>query len=1133
MGCSACGAENRPGARFCNGCGAALAATCASCGQGNPPGSRFCDSCGQTLTAQISTVEPTPVPASPQSYTPRHLAQKILAGREALQGERKQITVLFADVVGSTELIRDRDPEEAQRLLDGAVQQMMTAVHRYEGTVSRLQGDGLMAMFGAPVAHEDHAVRACYAALAMLEGVREYADEVRQAHGVAIQIRVGLNSGEVIVRLISDDLHMDYTAMGPTVHLAARMEGLAKPGAVLLNASTLTLADGLIEVRPLGAAPVKGLEQPVDVYELIGAGVARTRLQASAARGLTPFVGRQEERATIDRALARAQAGHGQVVALVAEAGVGKSRLVWEAAHSDHASGFRMLQTGAVSYGQTTAWLPISDLLRTYFHIESRDDHAAMRAKVIGGMQALDPALAPDLPPLLALHDLPAEDDAWTALDPPRRRAATLDAVRRLVLRESQKQPLLLVFEDLHWIDAETQALLDGLVEALPTARVLLLVNYRPEYTHAWGNKSYYTQVRIDPLGQASAEQMLDGLLGHDPTVPPLIEILISRTEGNPFFLEESVRTLAETGALVGERESYRLTHPVENIHIPATVQAVLAARIDRLPPEEKRLLQTASVIGKDVPFALLDAVSDVPDGDLRANLSRLQSAELLHAVSLYPEPEYTFKHALTQEVAYGSLLQERRKVLHGRVVDSIERAYAGRREEHVERLAHHAVRAERWGQAVAYCRQAGSKAQARSAAREAASWFEQGLAALRRLGDSREIIEQAIDLRIDLRNALVPLGEELARGMRYLREAEALAEQLGDTYRLGRVSVAMPGYFMLTGDLPQAVSCAERAWRLGVELADRPLQIGAIHALGQAYIRQGDYRRARDHEHQMLQLLAHDGGPGREYLGTSMPLVPAGLAYLTWSLAELGEFTDGLRHGEEAVRIAEGVGNVFSLIHAIFGLGLVNLRRGEIGKATVTLERGLDICRSANLQTAGFHGVASFLGETYVLAARPDDAIPLLQRVTEQSLGLGIVADFFLAAVPLGNAYMITERHEDALRVAAQAADLSRKHDFRANLAWALRLLGMIQADQTHGDETEAQAFFLEGLALARDLGMRPLQAHCHFGLGKLYRQVGRLEEARSELSMAVAMLREMGMAFWLPEAEAELAKTDTPEPV
>ena len=1122
MRCTACGHDNRETAAFCESCGGRLAVVCARCSNELRAGARFCDGCGQAVAAPV---EPSHTPA-PHAHTPRHLAQKILAGRDALAGERKQVTVLFADIVGSTELIRDRDPEEAQALLDGAITRMMAAVHRYEGTVSRLTGDGLMAMFGAPVAHEDHAVRACYAALALRDGMRAYAEEALREHGVAIRARVGLNSGEVVVRVISDDLHMDYTALGQTVHLAARMEQAAAPGGILTTADTLRLVEGYVEARSLGPVPVKGLDEPVEAFEVLGAGTARTRLEASAARGLTRFVGRSVEVAAIEAALARARDGHGHVVALVGEPGVGKSRIVREVARSERLDGWSVLEADALSHGTSTPYLPVIDLVEAICGIAGDDDAGARREKVRGALHARGLPEAMSLPAILSVLDVRDDGAAWEALDPPRRRQRTLDTLKHLLLAEARRRPLLLIVEDLHWVDEQTQALLDGLADGLASARLVLLVTYRPEYQHGWGGKTYYTQLSVEPLPGEGAADLLDALLGGDPSLAALKRLLIERTGGNPFFLEESVRALIETGALVGERRGHRLVADLPAIRIPATVQAVLAARIDRLAPEDKRLLQTAAVVGTTVPPGLLREVDGAPEADLLGGLARLQASEFLYEVGAFPEPAYTFKHALTQEVAYGSLLLERRRALHGQVVDSIERAYAGRREEHVERLAHHAVRAERWEKAVAYCRQAGSKAQERSAAREAASWFEQGLSALHQLGDSREVIEQAIDLRVDVRNALVPLGEELARGMGYLREAEALAQQLGDTYRLGRVSVAMPGYFTLTGDLPQAVSCAERAWRLGVELADRPLQIGAIHALGQTYIRQGDYPRARDHENQMLRLLAQDGGRGREYLGTSMPLVPAGLAYLTWSLAELGEFTEGLRHGEEAIRIAEDVGNVFGLIHAIFGLGLVNLRRGEAGKATVTLERGLDICRSANLQTAGFHGVASFLGETYALAGRPEDAIPLLQRVTEQSLGLGMVADFCLAAVPLGNAYMITERHDDALRVAAQAADLSRKHDFRASHAWALRLLGMIHADPAHGDEMEAQGFFLEGLALAQELGMRPLQAHCRLGLGKLYRRVGRLEEARAELATAIGMLREMGMVHWLPEAEAALSQ-------
>ena len=949
MRCSACDTETRPGARFCNGCGAALAATCALCGQGNPPGSRFCDACGQPLTAALRTVEPASVPAStsPWTYTPRHLADKILAGRDALQGERKQITVLFADVVGSTELIRDRDPEAAQRLLDGAVQRMMTAVHRYEGTVSRLQGDGLMAMFGAPVAHEDHAVRACYAALAMLEGVRDYAEAARTSHGAAIQIRVGLNSGEVIVRLISDDLHMDYTAMGQTVHLASRMEGLANAGTVLLSPSTLALAEGFVDVKPLGPTTVKGLEQPVDVYELIGAGMARTRLQASAARGLTRFVGRQEERAAIDRALTRAQTGQGQVVALVAEAGVGKSRLVWETTRSDHAGGFRVLQTGAVSYGQATAWLPVSDLLRQYFQIESRDDHAAMREKVAAAVHALDPALAPDLPALLALLDLPVDPSAssgqaaWAALDPRQRRVATLDALRRLLLRESQRQPLLLVFEDLHWIDAETQALLDGLVEALPTARILLLANYRPEYAHGWGNKSYYTQLRVDPLGQASADEMLDGLLGHDPTVLPLKELLISRTEGNPFFLEESVRTLVETGALLGEHGAYRLMHPVEEIRVPATVQAVLAARIDRLPPEEKQLLQVAAVLGKDVPFMLLEAISDTPDAELRGALSRLQAAELLYPVSLFPSHELTFKHALTHDVAYGSLLQERRRALHTRIVRAIERKYSERLDEQVEQLAHHALAAEDWTGALRYCDQAGDKAITRAAYREAGLYFERALGAFEHLDDKDRTLAEAIDLRLKLRNVAYALGDWRA-GLAHLVEAEQLAEAIGDRRRLAAISISLGSSLQNLGQTEPAFQAVQRALTIALDLGDVGLRIAATYMLAANRIFAGAYRESAALHLGNLAAVSGDlrfqtfGQPG-------LPAVTV-RSNRASSLTELGEFDDAMAMADEAVQIAEEANHQYSLTSAYCEAGYPYLMRGDLVTAIRYLERGVQL---------------------------------------------------------------------------------------------------------------------------------------------------------------------------------------------
>ena len=629
------------------------------------------DDAGPVLAGTAAPVGP-PAQAS-LTYTPPYLAEKILTSRSALEGERKQVTVLFADLKGSMELLADRDPEEARHLLDPVLERMMAAVHRYEGTVNQVMGDGIMALFGAPLAHDDHAVRACYAALRMQEAVQQYATEVQRTHGVPLHIRVGLHAGEVVVRSIGNDLRMDYTAVGQTTHLAARMEQMAMPGAILITPAVLGLVEGFMQVKALGAMSVRGLRDPMEVYEVTGAGMVRSRLQAAAARGLTRFVGRQSELAALQQALAQASAAHGQVVALVGEAGVGKSRLVYEVVHSHRTQGWRVLESAAVSYGKATPYFPVMDMLKRYSHVDEHDDTRTIRAKVTGQVLTLDETLHETIPPLLSLLDALPEDSPFLQLDPPQRRQRTLDAIKRVFLRESQNQPLLLVCEDLHWIDSETQALLDRLVESLPTTRMLLLVNYRPEYQHSWGGKTSYTQVRLDPLPPAGADALLQALLGADVGLTPLMQLLIARTEGNPFFLEESVRTLVETGLLVGVPGAYRLAQPLASLQMPATVQAVLAARIDRLPPETKRLLQTAAVIGTEVSLPLLTAIAALSDTELHRSLAHLQSAEFLHETRLFPEMEYTFKHALTHEVAYGSLLLERRRVLHAHIVETLE----------------------------------------------------------------------------------------------------------------------------------------------------------------------------------------------------------------------------------------------------------------------------------------------------------------------------------------------------------------------------------------------------------------------------------------------------------------------------
>src|SRR5262244_516475 len=982
MKCSRCQHENRAGAKFCEECAAPLARTCGHCGGQLSQAAKFCPECAHPTG--VASTPPTPRIASPESYTPKHLVERILNSKAAIEGERKQITVLFADLKGSMELLADRDPEEARKLLDPVLERMMEAVHCYEGTVNQVMGDGIMALFGAPVAHEDHAVRACYAALRMQESVAQYAEGIQRAGGTPVQIRVGLNSGEVVVRAIGNDLHMDYTAVGQTTHLAARMEQMAKPGSALVTGDTLRLAEGHVEVKPLGAVPVKGLETPIPVYELTGSVPTRSRFQASTARGLTRFVGRDRELQQLAQALERAAAGHGQAVAVVGEAGLGKSRLVWEFSRSHRTHGWLVLESGSVSYGKATPYLPVIELLKAYCRIQERDDPRAIRERVAGKLLTLDRSLEALLTPLLALLDVPIDDKAWETLDPPQRRRQTLDAVKRLLLRESQVQPVLLVVEDLHWIDSETQALLDGLMESLPTARILFLANYRPEYQHGWGSKTYYLQLRIDPLPPESAEELLTALLGEDPTLESLRRTLIARTEGNPFFLEESVRTLVETQVLVGERGAYRLAKAPQAWQIPATAQAILAARIDRLPPEDKRLLQAASVIGKDVPFALLQTIADSSEDDLRQALSHLQGAEFLYQASSFPELEYTFKHALTHEVTYGSVLLSRRRELHAQVIRAIEELYPERLAEQIELLAHHAVRGELWEKAVTYLRQAGLKAAARSAPHDARTYFDQALSIVETLPETESTLQMGFDIRLELRPTLLQL-DDVARALERLLEANALAERLNDDRRRGRAYAFMTVIHTLRGEPDEALASGTRALAIAGRLGDLRLRILTTSFLVQAHYHRGEYEWVVQLATDNLGELPTDWV--YEFFGANRPPSVLDRGYLMLSLAELGRFAEAVEPEAEAIRIAARTQHAYTVGIAHSHAGTVHLLRGDWAQARLLFEHAAAASRAGNVGILLHRSVVSSawvlaqLGETSEGLSRLREGEQLLEH--------------------------------------------------------------------------------------------------------------------------------------------------------
>jgi len=1119
MQCPKCNNDNPQGSRFCNSCGNQLRAssTCSECGHENPPNSRFCGACGRGLDARATAGARFD---SPQAYTPKHLAEKILTSREGLEGERKQVTVLFADLKGSLELLQDRDPEEARKLVDPVIDQMMDAVHRYEGTVNHVMGDGIMAIFGAPLAHEDHAVRACYAALAMQTAIRAYGNEMRRTQGIEIQIRVGINSGEVVVGAIGNDLHMEYSAVGQTTHLASRMEQLATPGTVRITSHTLGLAEGFVHVTGLGPTPVRGLSEPIEVYELRGVSGLRTRMQAAAARGLTRFVGRQAELDTLGLALGRTGAGHGQVVALVGEPGVGKSRLLWEFTHSHRTHGWLALESGSVSYGKATAYRPLIDLLKVYFRIEEQDDPRRLREKVTGKLLTLDKTLEPILSPLLALLDVAIEDPEWQSLHPTQRRTRTLEACKRLLLRECQVQPLVLIFEDLHWIDSETQAFLDSMVESLPAARVLLLVNFRPEYQPVWGTRTYYTQIRIDPLPPESAEELLLGLIGHREELRELRRILIERTEGNPFFLEESVRSLIESGVLVGERGDFRLHAPLSSIQVPGRVQSVLAARIDRLRPDDKWLLQTAAVIGKDVPLPLLQAIADLPAELLREGLARLQAAEFLYEATLFPDIEYTFKHALTHEVAYSSLLQERRRAVHSRIATAMEKLYGERINEQIERLSHHALRGEDWARAVGYLHQAGAKSLSRSANREATTYFDQALAALKQLPETRETIERSVDLCLELRNALHPLGE-LERAFQTLQRAAHLAESIQDRRRQGRVLSYLAQSLRLRGDYQAAVKAGSEAIEIGRGSRDGGIQALANFHLGQTFFHLGDHHRAIEFYSSNIEALKD--GLARDRLGMAGFPVVFSRGHLAWSLAELGRFSEALDASQQALRLAEEVKHPFSVAFAKYCGGFVYLRKGEIERAVLQLEPGLALCRAMNIRLE-LPFVAAFLGISYAYQGRMVDGIAMAQTAVDEMASLNIQSGRSWIVGYLGYTYLLAGDLPKAEALIQEANELAHRHAEPGWVAWTHYLKGLAALSAGEPRFADAAGWLNKAMQGAAPLDLRPLQARSALALGQVYRRAGQRDDAYSQLSAAVGLLREMGMPVWLQKAETEL---------
>ncbi|OGG43891.1 MAG: hypothetical protein A3F84_04610 [Candidatus Handelsmanbacteria bacterium RIFCSPLOWO2_12_FULL_64_10] len=791
MQCPKCQHENSETAKFCQECGQRLSVRCPSCGFEAGMSAKFCPECGQRLGDSGLSSEVGDRFVSPQSYTPKHLTEKILTSRSALEGERKQVTVLFVDVSGFTSLSERLDPEEVHGIMTKAFELMLAEVHRYEGTVNQFLGDGIMALFGAPIAHEDHARRGALAALGIQKSLEGYREELERRRGIRFQVRQGLNTGLVVVGSIGSDLRMDYTAVGDTTIVASRLLGIAEPGRVLISEATHRLVEGYFHVRGLGEVLLKGKAEPVGVWEVLSAREARTRLEVELERGLTPYVGRARELGVLEACFERVKAGQVQVAFVFGEPGIGKSRLLLEFRRrvGEEAA---WLEGHCMSFGQSIAFHPLIDLIRRRFRVEEGDTEGTIVRKIEDEVLPLGEDLRPALPYMRYLLSVDPGDASVAGMDPQQRRGEIFDALRRFILRAAQAQPQVLVFEDLHWMDRATEEFLAFLVDSLPANRVLLVVTYRTGYAHPFEERTYHTRLALTALSAEESAQMAQAMLAAEGLPEDLKALIVRKAEGNPFFVEEVVKSLQEVGAIQRAGDRYELVRRLDEIFVPDTIQGVIMARIDRLEEAPKKTLQLASVIGREFTRRLLDRIADTqgPTEDL---LRELKAIELIYEKDLFPELAYMFKHALTHDVAYNSLLVQRRKELHHVIGRAIEELYADRLAEQYEMLAYHFSKAEAWDKALDYLLKGAEKAARSFANREAVSLYDQALEVAGHLGDAIHVqtlmaIHRA---KADLYLVLSDFERARAEGERFLMLARQAEDRVSEGAALAGMGMA------------------------------------------------------------------------------------------------------------------------------------------------------------------------------------------------------------------------------------------------------------------------------------------------------------------------------------------------------
>ena len=936
MKCSNCQYNNLEGARFCGECGAKLEVKCQSCGKGNPPTNKFCGECGHKLSESVKPAKDNALKLDePQSYIPKHLAEKILRSKASLEGERKQVTVLFADLSGFTALSEKLDPEEVRTLMNRCFEIIIEEVHRYEGIINQFTGDGVMALFGAPVALEDHPHRAVSSALEIQRSLNKYGDELKKERGIDLKMRIGINTGLVVVGSIGSDLRMDYTAMGDTINLASRLESLAEPGTILISENTYRLIKDNFNTKSLGELQVKGKEAPVKAYQVLSLIRATAPLDIAKERGLTRFVGREKEIDTLKDRLTKAIEGLGQVVAIVGEPGLGKSRLIYEFRGSVEEKKTTYLEARCLSYGKSTPYLPVIDLLKSNFRVEVTDDESVIKEKLETGIRKMGDSLEWTLPYFYHLLSLiRGEEEGLKELDETEIKRRTYEAIKAITLRGSQLRPIVLVIENVHWMDSASEQFLNYLVGSIARSSIMIVVSSRPGYVPTFTDKSYYTQVTISPLSHRDCDIMLKGLLKADNISAELRELVLGKCEGNPFYLEEVVKDFLEEGIIKQANGKYVLSKEASRLRVPGTIHNVIMSRIDRLDENLKKTLQYASVIGREFSLSLLKEIAGIGE-EIHEYLGKLKESELIYEKGIYPEHGYLFKHALTQEATYNSMLLSKRKELHGSIAGILEELHRERLEDYYEILAYHFHLGDNKEKALKFSTLAGDKAYRLHSTREAKDYYEKGIKLTEEMTKNRKNQLNKIDLTLKLVKAL-RFFESPEQILKVLKEVEELARMLGDQKALAKILSSIGLFTVISGkNQEDGIKYGEQSLKLASRLKDDKLISSAYYSLSLAYY----FTREIPKTIEIIKKSYSFNKKTGDFFEASHSLIHLGVSY--W---HGGDYDRGTRYLKEARKFAEERRAPTMVAHTYCGHGGYGIFYGNIKEGIKDCQRGMEL---------------------------------------------------------------------------------------------------------------------------------------------------------------------------------------------